>query len=152
MINSWLLVLFFKITFLSKATTTKKLVYATCFFRCVQFTYNLLAYCKKTLFLAIKSGGNKRKVSAAIAFIGNPRLVILDEVRSFRSFLFHFFISYSYSFCVFFAVQSQRQAWTRPHVDTFGMWSNRRETMAPPSCSPLIGNTTKNNLLLKYFC
>ena len=28
------------------------------------------------------SGGNKRKVSAAVAFIGNPRLVLLDEPTS----------------------------------------------------------------------
>lgn len=28
------------------------------------------------------SGGNKRKVSSAIAFIGNPKTVILDEVNS----------------------------------------------------------------------
>ena len=28
----------------------------------------------------LKSGGNKRKVSSAIAFIGQPKTVILDEV------------------------------------------------------------------------
>ena len=29
--------------------------------------------------MVVRSGGNKRKVSAALAFMGNPSLVFLDE-------------------------------------------------------------------------
>jgi len=40
-------------------------------------------------FIYLFSGGNKRKVSCAIAFIGRPKVVILDEV-----FLFYFYLYY----------------------------------------------------------
>ncbi len=37
---------------------------------------------KQKFYFTFQSGGNKRKISAAIAFIGQPKTVILDEPTS----------------------------------------------------------------------
>ena len=37
--------------------------------------------------IVVHSGGNKRKVSAALAFMGNPSLVFLDEPTTVGSFV-----------------------------------------------------------------
>lgn len=54
--------------------------------------FDLLKYASKPSFSL--SGGNKRKLSVAIAMIGDPPIVILDEPSTgIRAFFFFFFKS-----------------------------------------------------------
>ena len=53
------------------------------------FFFICLIFLITFIYRAIKSGGNKRKLSSAIAFIGQPKTVILDEV-SLKFFLLFF--------------------------------------------------------------
>lgn len=53
--------------------------------------FDLLKHAKKPSFTL--SGGNKRKLSVAIAMIGDPPIVILDE-PSTGMYIFHYLLTY----------------------------------------------------------
>ncbi len=76
------------------------------------------------------SGGNKRKLSVAIAMIGNPPIVFLDEVEFFVLFFAVRTERADFVCFVFVLVISRRAEWTRWPAVLCGTLSGRRWAVA----------------------